>query len=394
MTSPNAPYPTPSGQPQLPRMRPGDERAMLAASGRTTRRIAVAAVIVAVLSLALTTFRAIVPGASSATAGSACQQTAWDAMPTAAQMPRDWTVQGATYEINRKSMSLLGPAPADETSAQGQIYVTVTCYPTGAADALTRAAAASKDAGQTVDDRPDLGDQAFTALDGASGGRFLELRHGDVVVDVTPYQGAATQTEVDQIASAFDRALGGDGGTIATPEPAVSPDPSADPFSPDPSDQAPASNSPTAPELEKLLPTTVGSITLSVSSLVGSDVFGQSTGGSQAVIAALRADGKSVDALRYAQAVDESTGADLGVFAIRVEGLGIDKLRQFVLATWLTGTGPGVTSTTVTLAGKTFNKIDYGDGLTVNYVTAKGDAVIWFATADPAIAAQAAAALP
>ncbi len=374
-------------------MRPSDERAMLAASGRTTRQIAVAAVILAVLALALTMFRAIVPGASSATAGSACQQTAWDTMPTAAQMPRDWTVQGATYEINRKSMSLLGPAPADGTSAQAQIYVTVTCYPTGAGDAVTRAAAASKDAGQTVDDRPDLGDQAFTALDGASGARFLQLRHGDVVVDLAA-SGDATQTEVDQLASGFDVALGGDGGTIATPDPNASAAPSEDLSSPGASDQAPASSSPTAPELEKLLPTTVGSITLSVSSLVGSDVFSQSTGGSQAVIAALRADGKSVDALRYAQAVDAATGADLGVFAIRVDGLGIDKVRQFVIATWLTGSGPGVTRTSVTLAGKTFTRIDYGDGSTMNYVTAKGDAVIYFSTADPAIAAQAAAALP
>jgi hypothetical protein len=393
MTSPKAPNLPSSGpsQPQPPRLRPSDERALLAASGRTTRRIAVAAVGLAVLALALTTFRAIVPGSTSSTVGSACQQTAWDAMPSAGQMPKDWTVQGATYEINRKSMSLLGPAPADGTSAQAVIYVTVTCYPTGASDAMTRAAAASKDAGQTVDNRPDLGDQAFSALDG-SGARFLQLRHGDVVVDLAA-SGDATQTEVDQLASGFDRALGGDGGTIATPGPSLSPDPSADASVPAASGPAAASESPAAPELEKLLPTTVGQITLTVSSATGSTVLGQDEG-SRAIIAALRVDGKSVDALRYAEAYDDTTGADLQMFALAVNGMSIDKVRRFVLDTWLTAAGPGVTTTSVTLAGHPFTRIDYGDEGPVNYVTTKGDAVIYIKTSDPSLAEQAAAALP
>jgi hypothetical protein len=218
-----------------------------------------------------------------------------------------------------------------------------------------------------------------------------------VVVDLAA-SGDATQTEVDQLASGFDRALGGDGGTIATPGPSVSPDPSADASIPDASgpaasDPAAASESPAAPELERLLPTTVGSISLTVSSATGSTVLGQDEG-SRAIIAALRVDGKAVDALRYAEAYDDTTGADLQMFALAVDGMGIDKVRQFVLDTWLTASGPGVTTSNVTMAGHVFTRIDYGDEGAVNYLTTKGDAVIYIKTADPSLAQQAAAALP
>ncbi len=96
------------------------------------------------------------------------------------------------------------------------VLATVTCYPDGAADSVTRSAAASKAIGQVVTNRDDLGDQAFQAVD-ASGAIFIQFRHGDVVADLAA-SGGATQTEVDEIASAYDRALGGDGGTIASPE--------------------------------------------------------------------------------------------------------------------------------------------------------------------------------
>jgi hypothetical protein len=227
-------------------MRPSDERALLAASGRATRRIALAALAVGVLALALVTWRTVVSGG---VLGGGCQATAWDAAPAADGLPDGWTAQVATYDINRKSVRLLGPEPADTSAAQAEAVATVTCFPEGAADAVTRAAAASKDAGETVTARPDLGDQAFVALD-ASNARYVQIRHGNVVVYLAT-SSDATDTEVDTLASAFDKALGGDGGTIASPDlSSGGPGASSDQSSPGASGDGTASQSPAAPALE------------------------------------------------------------------------------------------------------------------------------------------------
>ena len=389
MTSPRTAYPNPPGQ-QPPRMRPSDERALLAASGRVTRRLALGALAVAVLALALVTWRTVVAGGGL---GAACQTTAWNAAPPIDQLPEGWALKGATYDVNRKSLTFVGPEPADSSTAQAVVWVTVSCYPDGAAaDAVTRAAASLKDAGQTVTPRPDLGDQAFTALD-ASNARIVELRHGSVVVDLAT-SGDATDTEVDTLASAFDKALGGDGGTIASPDlSSGGPNASGDQSSPGASGDGTAPGSPAAPELEKALPTTVGTIPLTVTSAVGTTFLADHPRG-RFITAALRAAGKTSDQLRAAQAYDDTSAVDLTIIAVSVDGMSIDKMRQFVLDAWLGGTGAGVTTTDVTVSGHAFTRIDYGDEGQMDYVTTKGNVVIVITTADPSLAQQAAAALP
>jgi hypothetical protein len=52
-----------------------------------------------------------------------------------------------------------------------------------------------------------------------------------------------------------------------------------------------------------------------------------------------------------------------------------------------------VTQSDVTLNGKTWTRIDYGDEGTMDYVLAADPNVIVITTADPKLAAQAAAAL-
>jgi hypothetical protein len=394
MTNPRTPNPAPLG-PQPPRLRPSDERALLAASGRTTRQIALFALALAVLALVLVTWRTVVSGSTPGTAGTAgatCQTAAWDAAPAADQLPQGWTLKGATYEVNRKSVSFVGPQPADTTTSQAVVYVTVTCYAEGAADAVTRASAASTAAGQTVTARPDLGDQAFAAVD-ASGAEFLQLRHGNVVVDLAA-SGDATPTEVDTLASAFDRALGGNGGTIASPAPSgAAPSGGAGASSSPSASGAGASASPAAPALEKALPTKVGTVALTVTSAVGTTILGTDQG-SRAITAALRADGKTADALQVAQAYDDTSASDLTLLAIAVNGMSTDKLRKLVMDSWLAASGAGVTTSTMTMSGRTFTRVDYGDEGPIDYVTSETDKVIVITTADPAVAQQAAAALP
>ncbi len=101
MTDARPPSPTP--YPPAPRRRPSEERAAIAASTRTATQVAAIAIVLAVVALALTLWRVVQPG------GSSCQTTAWDAAPAADQLPAQWAVKGVTFDINRKTTSLVGP---------------------------------------------------------------------------------------------------------------------------------------------------------------------------------------------------------------------------------------------------------------------------------------------
>lgn len=363
------------------------------ADARLTRRLAIGALAVALVALGSVGL-ALARSLPSTT--DSCQTTAWNAVPAATDLPAGWSETATQYDVERMTMTLLGPTPQDQASARAVIYATVTCYPTDAADAVTRSQAAASAAGQTVSSRSDLGDQGFTALD-PSGAAFIQFRRGDVVAYVAA-SGDATAAEVEAVASAFDRALGGNGSTATIPTPAPSTD-----ASPSPSEPAPASSSPSAsvspstgaaaPELEAALPTTVAGTTLTIDSAVGSSVLGNDAG-SRAIGAALRAEGRSPDDFEVAEAYDATGSIDLSVYAFRVTGMAGDALRKIVLDTWLSAGGAGVTTSTATLGDRAFTRVDYGDGGIADYVATDRDMVIVIETADASLAAEAAAALP
>ena len=368
-----------------PRMRPSDERALLAHAARTNRRIAVVALVGALVALGLVAWRFVLP------ADAGCQSAAWAASPAIEELPLGWTISSSQYDVSRKTMTLLGPAPSDGTSNQAVLYATVTCYPQGAAESVSKSAEAAAAAGQTVTSRSDLGDQGFSATD-ASGAAFVQFRHGNVVVYIAA-SGDAT-SEVEAVASAFDRAMGGDGAALAigTPD-TTGASPSADHASPGVSDQPIPTDSPAAPELVAALPTQVGDVTLTVESALGPDILGDDQG-SRAITAALRADGRTPDDLRVAQAYDATGQSDLSILGVSVAGMSLDSVKSLVMTSWLAATGPGVVTDMVTLGGHEFTRIDYGDGGTIDYLLAQGDHVLLIETADAALAAQAAAALP
>jgi len=347
--------------------------------------VALVALLVAGVALGLTAWRLLAPGADAG-AGAACQATAWDTTPKIANLPDGWTIAASQYDISRKTMSLLGQAPLDETTTQAVVYATISCFDTGAADSVTRSAAAAAKAGQTVTNRDDLGDQAFSATD-SSNSVFLQLRHGSIVVYLAA-SGDANQTEVDTIASAFDKALGGDGGAISLA--ADTPPPAASDEVPSASDVA---ASPVAPELEAALPAKVGDTVLTIDSALGSMVL-QDDQGSRAILAALRAEGKDADALRLARGSDGSGATDLSILVMSVDGMAVDKVQELVINSWLSASGAGVTRTTVKLDGQDWLALDYGDESTKDYVRSAGTRVYVITTADPAVAGQAAAAIP
>ena len=162
--------------------------------------------------------------------------------------------------------------------------------------------------------------------------------------------------------------------------------------SPDPGESLVA-ESPAAPDLVALMPSQVGSIVMTSDSATGG-TFLSDDQDSRAIQAALRAAGKAPDDLRVAQAWDGAGASDLSVMAVTVDGLPAGQTRDMVLETLLAASGDGVTKDTVTLDGKAWTRIDYGDGGTLDYVLTDGANVIVITTADAALAEQTAAALP
>jgi hypothetical protein len=372
--------------PRRPRGRRGRELERTAATGeRATRRLALGAIFLAVVALGLTAWRVIAPGSSS------CQSAAWSAAPAAADLPSGWSISATQYLVNELSITLSGPPPIDQTSSRAVIYVTVSCFVDDAAGSVTRSQAAAVAAGLTVASRSDLGEQGYTA-NASTGASFIQFRHGSVVTYVAA-SGDATPADVDAVASALDRAQGGNGSAAVIPTPAPS-----DNGTPQPTDVfGSAAPSPAAsiaaPELEAALPTSVGGTALSINSAVGTDVLGNDPG-SRAIAAALRAAGSSPDAFRAAQAYDPTGTIDLSITAFRVEGMAADRLQTIVIDGWLSAGGSGVKTTSTTISGRTVTQVDYGDGGTTPYIAISGDIVIIVESSSATLAAQAIAALP
>ena len=103
---------------------------------------------------------------------------------------------------------------------------------------------------------------------------------------------------------------------------------------------------------------------------------------------------KQPDDLRVAQAFDELGESDLSILAVTVDGLPVAQTRDLVLGVWLAATGPGVIQEPIELAGRSFTRVDYGDGGRIDYVLAEDTVVLVISTADPALAEATAAALP
>jgi hypothetical protein len=378
MTTPRTPRPAPS--PATPR---GDQA--FADTAGTTRVVALVAMLIAAVALGLAAWGLFAQRSPE------CQQQAWDTTPAAADLPPGWAITAQQYDLERKTMSLLGPVVDAETGAQGVTYATITCFATGAAESVTLSRQAAEAAGQAVTDRPDLGDQAYSSTDD-TGSVFLQLRHGPIVVYLAA-SGDASPGEVDRIASAFDTALGGDGGTIADATAApVETDIPLDSLDPEATEEL-VVESPAVPDLVARLPSRVGDITLVADSATGSTFLGEDQG-SRAILAALRAEGFEPDAFQYAQAFDELNVSDLFILAFRVEGMDLTKVQDLVLSSWLAASGAGITRTPVTFGEDEWILVDYGDDLTKEWVRAADGHVFVISTADEALAEQAAAAIP
>jgi len=352
---------------------------------RTTRWVAIGGALMGLVALVLVVWVAVGQGSDS------CQAAAWDATPSAGDLPPGWTISASQYDPNRKFMRFLGPVP-DDGSAQPTVDATVTCFAQGAADSVTRSRDAIAATGESVTSRDDLGDQAFIAVD-QTGSTLMQMRRGDLVVYLVGASG--TQGEVETIASAFDIAMGGDGGQQPVGTLDVSIPPGSESAEPSSSDEALASESPVVPELEAMIPASVGGIELSISSQTGDAILADDTN-SRAIIAALRAAGKTPTDLRVADGYgyDDTTGSDLEIAVFAVDGMKISALKALVLDSWLSASGAGITTDAATIGGVKVTRVDRGDGGSVDYVLTRNGVVILVTTNDETLAAEAIQALP
>ncbi len=367
-------------------------------------RLAALGLLVAIIALALGLRAALAPPDTSA---AACRALAWDSVPQASTLPHGWTIADSAFTGTGVTSTLSGPQPTDGSGGSSSVFATVDCFGGDASEVVTRSLAAANAAGQTVQTISGLGDEAYSATDAASGAMAIHFRRGTLVAYAAAV-GSTSAADLRAIAAAFDDAMtvalaGGvpPAGAAVQPSPGGSvvslgsPSPSEGALlSPGPSSPAAASpaSSGSAPELEALLPSSVGGTTLTRDSVVGLDALGSD----QLVRgfgAALRSVGADPAKLHVAEAYDNSGAIDLQMLAFGMAGLDTTQLEATIVKAWLLADVPGVTTTTVTLSGRRATAVNYGDQGTISYVLVVGAAVVVIETADQTLATQAVAGL-
>jgi len=339
----------------------------------------------------------------SATGGddlAACRSAAWQAIPEKRNLPADWSLGSTDLNANGMTISIVGPAPADQSSNQPIIYASVTCYGPTAATALEANRKAAEDAGSEVTNRTADG-AAYDVNNPTTGSATTLFRVGGLVGQVAD-AGTSDPSDLAKITKALAIAMGDGAAAGAAGAASGGATGSGEPGSSEPVGSDEPSQSPFAPELEALLPKSIPDtsstaspqpdLPLTVISNSATELLGQDPG-SRALTARIRTLGKTVNDLQVAQAYDETGAIDLSIIAFRLPGVDPAKFRAAIIETWLSATSEGVTVTQVTLGGKHVTKVDYGDGATVEYVYAKGDTVIVIDTSDTAVATSVAAAL-
>lgn len=363
----------------------GDHRDRLAAAAPWLALLAI------ILAAGAVAFTLVVRGGGGSEL-TACRSAAWAAVPKADQLPVGWQIGSTDLNANGVTVSLVGPAPEDQTVQPPVVYASVTCYGEAATTALEQNRLGAEAAGATISERTASGD-AYDVDNPSTGSVTTLFRVGGLIGQIAD-AGTAAPSELAAIATALATAMGdgnaaGTGGIAPTDGAAGSDDPAA---SDDPIGSADPAPSAFAPELEAVLPTDIGGTPLTIQSNSATEIFGDDPS-SRALGARIRAIGGTLDQLQVAQAYDDTGSILASIVGFRLPGVDGAKLRAAIVETWLSAGNAGVTTSTVDLGGKSLTKIDYGDDGTVEYVYGKDDYVIVIDTSDVAIATEVASKL-
>ena len=326
-----------------------------------------------------------------------CRSQAWDALPDGTGLPDGWTVAAGNFYVDGAGTSLVGPTPSDG-SAPTTLYLQVTCYGADSHLALTRSHGSAIAAGGTDVPLINLGDESFATEDPTKASTTVYIRLGGLLaVLVAP--SALDPGELEQAARAVDAALSLAGSAAARPSPTIrpiSPSASAGAGSPSPSITAGPSPTPAhvVPDLEKALPATVGTVTLTTQSILGTTGLSGPDPSSKKLLASIQALGKTAADFQIAAGYDESGTTDLQLFAFRMAGIKGTVLGQAIVDSYQAAGASAVTATKVKISGKDVTHVSYGTTEADDYVYVHGDIAYDVGTTDPDLAAQAIAALP
>lgn len=158
------------------------------------------------------------------------------------------------------------------------------------------------------------------------------------------------------------------------------------------SDAPVESVAPVSPILEGAIPQTVNGVTLTIQSATDATNLSSGPNG-RALNGAVVHLGKQASDLEVALGYDASGALDLTIVGFRVDGIDAATLTPIIMEAWLSANTPGVTTSTVTLAGTTATKVDYGDSGSSEYLIVKGDSVFVIETSDASLAAGVAQAI-
>jgi hypothetical protein len=359
-----------------------------ATGGQTLVLVGIASLVAVALASAALFVALTRPTASNDTS---CRAIAWRALPTADTLPDGWTLTGSGFYSDGYGASLVGPAPASGQAGSPGINVRVSCLGADGHLAVTRSHDSDLALGGTDLPFADIGDEAVATQDAAGTTTSVYIRRGQLVASLAASQ-AIDPADLEQTAQAIDDAMmeaesSAGAGSSPTTEP-----PGSDALGPEPSDEIPTDEpgasvpeSHAFPDLEAVLPTKVGGVTLVTDSTTGSDALGGDPA-SQDLLQSLSAYGKTGDDLEYAESYDPSDTLAGGVIALRLKGLAAAKLRQAIVESWTAAIGSGGSTSQATVGGKKVTVIDYGDGGTKDYLFEQGEAVIIVTAADLAAA--------
>ena len=173
---------------------------------------------------------------------------------------------------------------------------------------------------------------------------------------------------------------------VASPTESIDPDATEEPTPP------PVADTHDAPELEALLPLTLGETPLQVQSWTGETHLSDDPW-STSMTTFLTNAGKTPKDLRVALATDPAQTLDGNVWLYHVDGVKGSAVQDALIAAWKVDY-PEMTVSTLTLDGKTITKCDFGEQAEADYFYMRDDYVFDIETSDEAIAIAALAALP
>jgi hypothetical protein len=331
------------------------------------------------LVLALRPAAPAAPAASAASAASDdCATMAWKAVPDGSALPSGWVMVSNRIFVDTLTTTVAGPAPSG-TTQRPAVYTGITCYGSNAALALRRAHEGALAAGGSDGAFATVGDESYFVENADAAGIALSCRRGVAVVDLSAASStdhAALETIARAIDAAVTRAAGIPADASPLPQPSRAPRPSAA-VAPQPTPAPSATATPLPPsheaaDLEKVLPTKVGTTAMAIQSVLGTTALAGGGTASQSLSKALQGFGKTPADLQIAGAYDPTGALDLRLFAYRVNGVDVTDLGRALIESQMSNTAANVTSSQVTIGGHPVTKLTYSQGAPVYYYPLNG----------------------